>query len=103
MPSLFLLIPRRSILFIHGLNGHPCGSWLSKSAKPKLWPLDFLQEDFPDCRIMLYGYNSNIFDDMMHPRHELAPQAERLSATLDNLRNTPEVGETSNPLLFLDH
>lgn len=89
MPTLTLTL---SIVAIHGLNGHPYGSWLSKSAKPKMWLKDFLHEDANSCRIIIYGYKSNIFDEQEHPRHELFSQAERLNATLNNIRNTPEVG-----------
>jgi hypothetical protein len=77
---------KADIVAIHGLNGHPCGSWLSKSPRPAMWLQDFLPEDIPNCRIILYGYKSNIFDDKAHPRHELFTQAERLNATLNNIR-----------------
>ncbi|KAH8883060.1 hypothetical protein GQ53DRAFT_772040 [Thozetella sp. PMI_491] len=89
------------IIAIHGLNGHPYGSWLSKSAKPKMWLSDFLHEDAKNCRIIIYGYKSNIFDDQAHPRHELYTQAERLRATLKNVRNTPELEK--RPIIFIAH
>jgi hypothetical protein len=56
-----------------------------------MWLYDFLPEDAPNCRIIIYGYKSNIFDEKTHPRHELFTQAERLNATLNNIRNTAEV------------
>ncbi|OXV05531.1 hypothetical protein Egran_06701 [Elaphomyces granulatus] len=89
------------IVAIHGLNGHPYGSWLSKSANPRMWLYDFLPEDAPNCRIIIYGYKSNIFDEKTHPRHELFTQAERLNATLNNIRNTAE--SARRPLIFLAH
>ncbi|KAN0066705.1 hypothetical protein V8E54_015175 [Elaphomyces granulatus] len=89
------------IVAIHGLNGHPYGSWLSKSANPRMWLYDFLPEDAPNCRVIIYGYKSNIFDEKTHPRHELFIQAERLNATLNNIRNTAE--SARRPLIFLAH
>ncbi|KAE8440465.1 hypothetical protein EG329_007585, partial [Mollisiaceae sp. DMI_Dod_QoI] len=89
------------IIAIHGLNGHPYGSWLSKSAKPKMWLTDFLHEDADSCRIIIYGYKSNIFDEQEQPRHELFNQAERLNATLNNIRNTPELQR--RPIIFVAH
>ena len=76
---------------IHGLNGHPYGSWLSKSSNPQMWLKDFLPEDTPRCRIIIYGYESNIFSEREHPRFELSNQAEILNTKLVNIRNGPEV------------
>jgi len=56
-----------------------------------MWLQDFLPEDAPNCRITIYGYKSNIFDERTHPRFELVYQADRLNATLNRIRNTPEV------------
>ncbi|OQV05948.1 hypothetical protein CLAIMM_10599 isoform 1 [Cladophialophora immunda] len=88
------------IVAIHGLNGHPYGSWLSKSSRPKMWLKDFLPADIPSCRIFIYGYKSNIFDEKTHPRHELFHQAERLNATLNNIRTA---AESRRPIIFLAH
>jgi hypothetical protein len=89
------------ILAIHGLNGHPCGSWLSKTKKPAMWLHDFLPHDIPGCRILLYGYKSNIFEEKEHLRHDLAIQSERLNATLNNARNTHET--RTRPIIFIAH
>jgi hypothetical protein len=95
------LLNLHSVVAIHGLNGHPYGSWMSKSTSPKMWLKDFLPEDAPNCRIIIYGYKSNIFKEKAHPRFEVLNQAERLNVALNNIRNTPEVGTTtesfSNP------
>src|SRR5690349_9605803 len=79
-----------SIVAIHGLNGHPYGSWVGESTH-RMWLLDYLPDDAEDCRIVLYGYRSYILDDQTRPCSELTTQAERLQATLQNIRITPEV------------
>ncbi len=65
-----------------------------------MWLHDFLPEDVPNCRIVLYDYKSNIFNEKTHPRHELFAQAERLNATLNNIRNTPQVTPPPQNLCF---
>jgi hypothetical protein len=55
-----------------------------------MWLHDFLPEDAPNCRIFIYGYKSNIFDKT-YSGHKLIDQAQRLDATLNNMRNTDEV------------
>lgn len=87
-----------SIVAIHGLNGHPYESWRSKSADPAMWLHDYLPGDVPNCRIILYGYKSNILDEKCHPRHELFNQAERLNASLNNIRNSTEVSASQGYL-----
>ena len=63
------------IVFVHGLQGHPCKTWqyeeprtsivpnfLSKAAPQKsvFWPRDLLADDVPNVRIFTYGYDSKI-------------------------------------------
>ena len=45
------------IIALTGLAGHAFGSW---AASPHMWLRDFLPEDLPRARILLYGYNSNL-------------------------------------------
>ncbi|KAK3365573.1 hypothetical protein B0T24DRAFT_393081 [Lasiosphaeria ovina] len=89
------------IVAIHGLNGHPYGSWLSKSDSPKMWLKDFLPEDAPNCRIFIYGYESNIFSEPTHPRFDLAEQADRLIQALDGIRGTDKLKK--KPIIFIAH
>jgi len=51
-----------------------------------MWLKDFLPEDAPNCRIFIYGYESNIFSEPTHPRFELAEQADKLIQALDGIR-----------------
>lgn len=102
-------LSRGSIVFVHGLQGHPRESWSCRSSSPEppiaaprtdspppskkrrlewnqwgffqkenlnksntvgengsraqsmvYWPKDFLASDFPNARIMTWGYNTNI-------------------------------------------
>ena len=58
-----------------------------------MWLRDFLPEDIEDCRIFLYGYDSNFLSDIDrdHPKHDLAAQAKTLLSSLRKVRSG-EVG-----------
>ena len=44
------------VVAITGLDGHAYGSWSGGDPK-RMWLRDFLSEDLPKCRVMIYGYN----------------------------------------------
>lgn len=46
-----------SIVFVHGFQGHPRTTWAQKDI---YWPADFLPQDFPNARIMTFGYDSKV-------------------------------------------
>ena len=51
------------VIFVHGLLGHPKRTWeheVPKSSKgiSYYWPLEALPQDFPNVRVMTYGYES---------------------------------------------
>ena len=45
------------IIAVTGLAGHAFGSW---AASPNMWLRDFVPNDLPKARVLLYGYNSNL-------------------------------------------
>ncbi|KAL7270570.1 hypothetical protein RUND412_006716 [Rhizina undulata] len=53
------------IIAITGLGGHAYGSWRGKQTK-KMWLMDFLAKDLPNCRTMIYGYDSNLESRGIH-------------------------------------
>jgi hypothetical protein len=48
----------KSIIAVHGLDGHRDQSWTADSNK-KMWLKDFLPLDIPNARIFTYGYNAS--------------------------------------------
>jgi hypothetical protein len=57
------LIFNHSFVAVHGLSPlknpkHAEDTWTAKSSK-KMWLRDFLPHKVPNCRILLFGYNSN--------------------------------------------
>ena len=117
-----------SIVFIHGLQGHPYHSWtyrnlagtthINKSRlKPKFWqrtptpnasdetsvywPLDLLPEDFPRARITTFGYDSAISHWFSGPdmQADIPQYGQSLLNALEMMRR--QHGE--RPLVFVAH
>ena len=54
-----------SVIAITGLGGHAFGSWRSRISAERpvdrpMWLRDFLPQEFPNARIMTYGYDSSL-------------------------------------------
>ena len=68
--------PQIDVVLAHGLNGHPRLTW--QAANDVFWPADLLpsilKADKIPARILVYGWNANVFDfhgnnattDMVH-------------------------------------
>ncbi|PGH08105.1 hypothetical protein AJ79_06105 [Helicocarpus griseus UAMH5409] len=48
------------VIAITGLDGHAYGSWKGRGNAGSMWLRDFLSQDLPHCRTMIYGYNSKL-------------------------------------------
>ena len=53
------------VVAITGLDGLAYGSWSGGDPK-RMWLRDFLSEDLPKCRVMIYGYNSKLSNPGLH-------------------------------------
>lgn len=54
-----------SIIALHGINGHAFGTWLARDidgevSKEVMWLKDFLARDFPQYRVLVYGYDADL-------------------------------------------
>lgn len=83
-----------SIVFVHGLFGHPKKTWeseLTESTEGKsysktdvktkvFWPNDFLVEDLAQARIWTYGYNADLIREMFdaHGKTSISQYGEKL-------------------------
>ncbi|KAI9737021.1 MAG: hypothetical protein M1834_000610 [Cirrosporium novae-zelandiae] len=48
------------VIVVPGLGSHPLGSWKA-SSNTDVWLRDFLPDDVPDIRVLLYGYDSTLY------------------------------------------
>ncbi|KAF1957426.1 hypothetical protein CC80DRAFT_592694 [Byssothecium circinans] len=86
------------IIAITGLGGNAYGSWTSRSNLPRMWLRDFLSRDMPQCRTMIYGYNSNLSS---HGIDTVLDYGRELLEGIKNVRNTQSLRE--RPLIFVAH
>ncbi|KAL7271292.1 hypothetical protein RUND412_005959 [Rhizina undulata] len=85
------------IVAITGLGGYAYGSWRGKHTK-KMWLLDFLAEDLPNCRTIIYGYNSNLKSRGVHTIQDY--KIEFLNE-ITEIRKSEE--EIKRPVIFIEH
>ena len=60
-----------------------------------MWLRDFLSKDLPQCRTMIYGYNSKLSS---HGVDTILDYGRELMEEIKKIRNTKEVGETLSDL-----
>lgn len=86
-----------SIIAVHGLSGNWRQTWTHDNGR--FWLAQFLPVQFPNARVMAYGYNANIF--LSKAVTDIKQEAEILLRYLENNRQRPE--EKERPILFMGH
>lgn len=84
----------RSIVALHGLNGHAFGTWEYTDKTDRcMWLRDFLPEHVPAARVLTYGYNANVLSDVSTGRlrsyAETFLEALRRERSSDTVRAVP--------------
>ncbi|KAI5839115.1 hypothetical protein DFP73DRAFT_484559, partial [Morchella snyderi] len=91
------------VIAVCGLNGHAYGSWASEvdsDGDRVMWLRHFLPEDVPGCRIMIYGYDSNLSPDT-EGIHKISDYRDSFLEEVTNARRTEE--EKERGLVFIGH
>lgn len=78
------LLILRSILFLHGLNGHPKHTWEHEKTG-FYWPAQ-LRRDIPGARVMTYGYNADFERGLLQNKTTIKAVAEMLVSRLVDVR-----------------
>ncbi|KAL3428598.1 hypothetical protein BDV09DRAFT_201434 [Aspergillus tetrazonus] len=86
------------IIAIAGLDGHAYGSWQGRGNLGRMWLRDFLSKDLPQCRTMIYGYNSKLSS---HGVDTILDYGRELMGEIKQVRNTKELQQ--RPLFFVAH
>ncbi|KAJ5366097.1 hypothetical protein N7541_000038 [Penicillium brevicompactum] len=86
------------IIAITGLDGHAYGSWQGRGNLGRMWLRDFLSKDLPQCRTMIYGYNSKLSS---HGVDTILDYGRELMEEMKQIRNTKELQQ--RPLIFIAH
>ena len=77
-----------SIIAISGLDGHAYGSWQGNGNLGQMWLRDFCSKDLPQCRMMIYGYNSKLLSNGVDT---ILDYGQELMEELKKIQNTKEV------------
>ncbi|KAI9886848.1 MAG: hypothetical protein M1823_001347 [Watsoniomyces obsoletus] len=91
--------PLVDLVFVHGLNpfGNRTHAWDTwRHTDGAFWPTDFLPDDLPRARVLLYGYNSNVAFDVSEAR--IKHHAEELLTRLEDERES-----ISCRIIFIAH
>ncbi|OQE34388.1 hypothetical protein PENCOP_c018G06557 [Penicillium coprophilum] len=86
------------IIAIAGLDGHAYGSWQGRGNLGRMWLRDFLSKDLPQCRTMIYGYNSKLSS---HGVDTILDYGRELMEEIKKIRDTNELQQ--RPLMFIAH
>ncbi|KUL81412.1 hypothetical protein ZTR_10224 [Talaromyces verruculosus] len=86
------------IIAIAGLDGHAYGSWQGRGNLSRMWLRDFLSKDLPQCRTIIYGYNSKLSS---HGVDTILDYGRELMEEIKKIRNTKELQQ--RPLFFIAH
>ncbi|KAI9740307.1 MAG: hypothetical protein M1834_004885 [Cirrosporium novae-zelandiae] len=114
------------VVFVHGLQGHPRKTWQcsTASSKPRTfqlrltnrshaddeelsdsvyWPADLLPEDYPNFRILSYGYDSHVSRNFKGPANKsnLSQLGEDMLNRLVGERSRS--GAAGRPIIFVAH
>lgn len=81
-----------SIVAVTGLDGHAWGSWRGRGQMGRMWLRDFLSKDLPNCRTMIYGYNSKLKSPGIHT---IEAYSRSFLEELKKVRKTEDVSRPS--------
>ena len=87
-PPHLLLTVHSSIVFVHGLNGHPKNTW--SHGNGFFWPWE-LRNVLNKARVMTFGYNAGMGSDLTENFIRIKGIASSLNGALANRRLTAEV------------
>ncbi|KAJ5264892.1 hypothetical protein N7505_007685 [Penicillium chrysogenum] len=88
------------IIAIVGLDGHAYGSWQGRGNLGRMWLRDFLSKDLPQCRTMIYGYNSKLSS---YGVDTILDYGRELMEEIKEIRNTKETMEENHPAITSLH
>lgn len=82
---------RVSIIAVSGLNGHTYSSWAGEADSEgckKMWLRHLFEKDRPECRTMIFGYDSRLNEPGIHT---LSHYSSGLLEEIDKARKGCEV------------
>jgi protein SERAC1 len=88
---------KKSVVAVHGLNGHYLNTWTWQDPETKTnWLTDLLPGKLANARIMSFAYNANTFSDQS--KGELMDHSVSLLDYLDMKRDEIQVSQEKFPM-----
>ncbi|KAF2745974.1 hypothetical protein M011DRAFT_405378, partial [Sporormia fimetaria CBS 119925] len=89
-----------SIVFVHGLTGNRETTWCYE--KKLLWPRDLLHKEFPNVRVLTFGYDAEVIGFLnMAGRNSVRDHGKSLAQDLAGRRTRTD--SRDRPLIFVAH
>ncbi|KAF8248524.1 hypothetical protein K440DRAFT_625728 [Wilcoxina mikolae CBS 423.85] len=92
--------PSYDLIAVPGLSAHAFGSWRSRAAGHVMWLRDFLRKDFPNFRILLWGYDSDLQDTAA--QNTIRGFARQLLIAAHSARDGDGM-DKNRPIIFVAH
>ncbi|KAA8899102.1 hypothetical protein FN846DRAFT_782513 [Sphaerosporella brunnea] len=92
--------PTYDVIAVSGLSSHAFGSWKSPQNSHVMWLRDILQLDFPDFRVLTWGYESDLRDGTNDST--IADFSRQLLTAVHTARDDDSEGKT-RPVVFVGH
>lgn len=81
---------KADIVCVTGLDGHAYGSFRGRGDLGRMWLRDFFKKDFPECRTLIWGYNSKLNDESSV--HKISDYNTLFLRDLNDARRDKKVG-----------
>jgi protein SERAC1 len=87
-------------MFVHGLGGDRAKTWTAKDGT--FWPKDFHPSDFPEARILPFGYDSKVtqFSSRAVSQNSIENHADGLCAQLHCVRDSTKTVRNIHSYVF---
>ncbi|KAF8534452.1 hypothetical protein BDD12DRAFT_895849 [Trichophaea hybrida] len=92
--------PEFDVIAVSGLSAHAFGSWKSPLQSHVMWLRDFLRLDFPEFRVLTWGYDSNLKDSTT--TNSIMNFSRQLLTAVYGARDEHEV-KHRRPIIFIGH
>ncbi|KAI1120139.1 hypothetical protein F5Y10DRAFT_273364 [Nemania abortiva] len=86
------------LIVVPGLSSHPYGSFKSPINAAENWLRDYLPEDLPDVRILVYGYDSDLRN--RKGKQSISDLSKNLLQAIHSHRSD---GTEKRPIIFIGH
>ncbi|KAI8626567.1 ankyrin repeat-containing protein [Xylariaceae sp. FL1651] len=86
------------LIAVPGLGSHPLGSWKSSTGN-EIWLRDYVPGDIPNCRVMIYGYDTKLQGN--HSKQSIEDLGGACMESITTFRADTDTSQ--RPIIFIGH